>query len=88
MFGRVALDLTATTLSAYLVDRSMKGSSQTTGELALSIRNNLQVERRVLWLETLPWHVELYLHTLHVICADGRPCGTYLSHRSLHNEPY
>ncbi|KZV68526.1 Gpi16 subunit, GPI transamidase component [Peniophora sp. CONT] len=72
------LDLTATTLSAYSVDRSMKGSSQTTGELALSVRNNLQVQQRVLWLETLPWHVELYLHTLHVICADGRPCDELL----------
>ncbi|KZV68514.1 Gpi16-domain-containing protein [Peniophora sp. CONT] len=71
-------DFTATTLSAYSVDRSMKGSIQTAGKLALSMRSNLQVEQRVLWLETLPWHLELYLHTLHVACADGRPCDELL----------
>ncbi|VDC07906.1 unnamed protein product [Peniophora sp. CBMAI 1063] len=72
------LDLSSTTNSNVLVDRTMKGSSQTSGELVLSMKNNMNKEARFLWLETLPWHVELYLHTLHVTCADGHSCDHLL----------
>ncbi|KAI0031989.1 GPI transamidase component PIG-T [Vararia minispora EC-137] len=67
------LDLTSTPISAISVDRTLKGASQTHGDLALVLRNNLHTPQRVLYLETLPWYIELYLHTLSVECGHSRP---------------
>jgi phosphatidylinositol glycan class T len=62
-------------LSDLSVLRTLKGSSQTHGELSVVIRNNQDVTVRAHYLETMPWHVEFFLHTLRVSCADGTKCG-------------
>jgi phosphatidylinositol glycan class T len=92
--AHLATDLTNNPISALSVDRTLKGASQTHGELALVLRNNLDIPQRVLYLETLPWYIELYLHTLHVECGNGRSCGQHRfqpflrlsAHRSLPDE--
>ncbi len=59
------------------VRRTLKGSSQTHGELSVVVRNNRPVPVRTRYLETMPWHVEFFLHTLGVTCGDGgaTKCG-------------
>lgn len=70
-----ALDMAP--LSDLSVLRTLKGSSQTHGELSIVIRNNQDVTVRAHYLETMPWHVEFFLHTLRVSCADGTKCGVW-----------
>ncbi|KAI0312755.1 GPI transamidase component PIG-T [Amylostereum chailletii] len=67
------LDLMSNPSSDFSVLRALKGASQTQGELSLVLRNNLPVTQRVLYLETMPWHVEFYLHTLRVFCEYNEP---------------
>ncbi|KAI0248272.1 GPI transamidase component PIG-T [Lactifluus subvellereus] len=61
-------------LSELSVQRTLKGSSQTHGELSIVIRNNQPVAIHTHYLETMPWHVEFFLHTLSVSCGDGAKC--------------
>ena len=70
-----ALDMVP--LSDLSVLRTLKGSSQTHGELSIVIRNNQPVTVRAHYLETMPWHLEFFLHTLRVSCADGTKCGMW-----------
>ena len=70
-----ALDMSP--LSDLSVLRTLKGSSQTHGELSIVIRNNQPVTARTHYLETMPWHVEFFLHTLRVSCGDGAKCGMW-----------
>jgi phosphatidylinositol glycan class T len=69
----LALDMSP--LSDLSVLRTLKGSSQTHGELAVVLRNNRPVTSRIHYLETMPWHVEFFLHTLRVSCGDGVKCS-------------
>ncbi|KAH9919179.1 Gpi16 subunit GPI transamidase component [Epithele typhae] len=46
------------------VHRTLKGVNQANAQFALSVRNNLPVEVRTGYLETMPWHLQFYLHTL------------------------
>ena len=63
-------------LSDLSVRRTLKGSSQTHGELSVVVRNNRPVHVRAHYVETMPWHVEFFLHTLSVTCGDrGTECG-------------
>ncbi|OCH87929.1 Gpi16 subunit GPI transamidase component [Obba rivulosa] len=55
----------AAPLSPLSVRRTLKGSSQSDAQLSVVIRNNLPVQVRSSYLETMPWLVEFYLHTLH-----------------------
>ncbi|KAI9436413.1 GPI transamidase component PIG-T [Lactarius psammicola] len=62
------------------VRRTLKGSSQTHGELSVVVRNNRPVPVRTHYLETMPWHVEFFLHTLSVTCGDrGAKCESLLT---------
>jgi GPI-anchor transamidase subunit T len=72
-----ALDVSP--LSELSVQRTLKGSSQTHGELSIVIRNNQPVTVRTHYLETMPWHVEFFLHTLKVSCSNGTTCGMWSS---------
>ncbi|EJU05166.1 Gpi16 subunit GPI transamidase component [Dacryopinax primogenitus] len=47
------------------IRRSLKGSSGPS-QLSVILSNTLPIPRRVLYVETLPWFLSLYLHTLHV----------------------
>ncbi|KAI9436594.1 GPI transamidase component PIG-T [Lactarius indigo] len=67
-------------LSDLSVRRTLKGSSQTHGELSVVVRNNRPVPVRTHYLETMPWHVEFFLHTLSVTCGDrGVECASLLT---------
>ncbi|PIL34828.1 hypothetical protein GSI_02615 [Ganoderma sinense ZZ0214-1] len=52
------------------VRRNLKGTSQAEAQLALVVTNNLPVEVSAGYLETMPWHLQFYLHTLKV-SVDG-----------------
>ncbi|KAJ7679712.1 GPI transamidase component GPI16 [Mycena olivaceomarginata] len=54
------------------VRRMLRGSAQDHGALAISITNPGSAAVRVVYLETLPWIVYLYLHTLE-LTVDGVP---------------
>ncbi|KAJ6594185.1 GPI transamidase component PIG-T [Mycena capillaripes] len=54
------------------VRRTLRGSAQDHGALAVSITNAGPAPVRVAYLETLPWIVYLYLHTLE-LTVDGVP---------------
>ncbi|KAH9961840.1 GPI transamidase component PIG-T [Russula compacta] len=71
---RFSYSLDLTPLSDLSVRRTLKGSSQTHGELSIIIRNNQPVTVRTHYLETMPWHVEFFLHTLRVSCGDNAKC--------------
>ncbi|KAI0068973.1 Gpi16 subunit GPI transamidase component [Artomyces pyxidatus] len=73
------LDASSTPLSDFSVQRTLKGSSQTHGQLSIVIRNNRPTELSVLYLETMPWHVEFYLHTLRITGPDGQQCNDLFS---------
>ena len=46
------------------VIRSLRGSDQTRGGLTVNIRNHLENPQRVFYVETMPWVIKFYLHTL------------------------
>lgn len=50
----------------------LRGSAQDHGALAISITNASPSAARVVYLETLPWIVYLYLHTLE-LTVEGVP---------------
>ncbi|KAJ6498884.1 GPI transamidase component PIG-T [Mycena sanguinolenta] len=54
------------------VRRMLRGVAQSHGTLAVSIMNPSSAAVRVVYLETLPWIVHLYLHTLELV-VDGVP---------------
>ena len=64
-------------LSDLPVLRTLKGSSQTHGELSIVIRNNRPVAVRTHYPETMTLHVEFFWHTLRVACGDGLKCSMW-----------
>ncbi|KAG7444102.1 Gpi16 subunit GPI transamidase component [Guyanagaster necrorhizus] len=48
------------------VRRTLQGASQDRGQLSLVIKNNAPFPLQVLYLETMPWIVQFYLHTMRV----------------------
>lgn len=44
--------------------RSLTGPTQSRGQLSLSITNNLPVDMKAIYLETMPWLVQFYIHTM------------------------
>ncbi|KAK0477295.1 Gpi16 subunit GPI transamidase component [Armillaria novae-zelandiae] len=53
------------------VRRTLRGASQDRGQLSLVIKNNAPSSLQVLYLETMPWIVQFYLHTMHVSSDAG-----------------
>jgi len=47
------------------VHRTLNGASQHTGQLALTVTNNHDIQLQAGYLETMPWLLQFYLHTLH-----------------------
>ncbi|KAH9165570.1 GPI transamidase component PIG-T [Lactarius sanguifluus] len=79
---RFSYPLNIPPLSDLSVQRTLKGSSQTHGELSVVVRNNRPCgcpQRTI--LETMPWHVEFFLHTLTVTCASLLTNMTYTPSR-------
>lgn len=58
------------------VHRTLHGASQHAGRLALSVTNNHNTELQAGYLETLPWLLQFYLHTLHAE-IDSQPRGKF-----------
>ncbi|KAF8621302.1 hypothetical protein AX15_007900 [Amanita polypyramis BW_CC] len=74
-------DLRNTSPLPISVDRTLKGTSQAAGQLSLVISNRLpSTDLKVVYLETMPWHLQLYLHTMHAETIRG-------AHDSLNQKP-
>ncbi|KAL1742694.1 GPI transamidase component PIG-T [Schizophyllum fasciatum] len=52
------------------IRRALRSFSQERGQLSLTIKNTLPSEVQVRYLETLPWFVQLYLHTMRIESSD------------------
>ena len=46
------------------IQRVLTGSTTSRGQLSVTIRNFRDFEMRAVYVETLPWHVQFYLHTM------------------------
>jgi len=55
-----------TPLTHLSVQRTLKGASQYDAQLSLTITNHLPIQIQTGYLETMPWLLQFYLHTLHV----------------------
>ncbi|PBK95803.1 Gpi16 subunit GPI transamidase component [Armillaria gallica] len=53
------------------VRRTLRGASQDRGQLSLVIKNNAPSSLQVFYLETMPWIVQFYLHTMRVSSDTG-----------------
>ncbi|KAJ7590211.1 GPI transamidase component PIG-T [Mycena floridula] len=53
-------------LTHLIIQRTLTGSSQDRGKLNVVIRNNDKEVGQVLYLETMPWLLQFYLHTMQV----------------------
>jgi len=62
----------ATAATQLTVVRSIRGSDQTRGGLTISITNHLDNPQRVYYVETMPWIIKFYLHTLTTV-IDSEP---------------
>lgn len=66
------------------VQRTLRGSTQDRGQLSVVLTNNLVTPLRVVYLETMPWLLQFYIHTLR-IRSQGSARGTLLSTVRLFN---
>ncbi|KAF8609557.1 Gpi16 subunit GPI transamidase component [Ceratobasidium sp. AG-I] len=64
------------------VRRVLTGAEQTHGGLLLSITNAGSEEHITAWLETMPWFIQFFLHTLEVR-VDGQRRDDLLKHLSF-----
>ena len=58
------------------VQRTLRGPSQARGELSVVVTNHESVEIQTVYLETMPWLLQFYLHTLRVT-HNGEPRGKF-----------
>ena len=65
------------------VRRTLKGSSQSRGRLAVSITNNMPISIQTSYLESMPWLLQFYLHSLQVH-LNGVSRGEFVSTRYTH----
>lgn len=56
------------------IQRTLRGSSQARGQLSVVVKNNNPTTVQVMYLETMPWLLQFYLHTMR-IHSDGVPRG-------------
>ncbi|GJE92588.1 Gpi16 subunit GPI transamidase component [Phanerochaete sordida] len=58
--------------SALMIRRRLSGSDQYKGQLSVVLTNKAPHEVKTSYLETMPWLLQFYLHSLRVVC-DGIP---------------
>ncbi|KAJ4485920.1 Gpi16 subunit GPI transamidase component [Lentinula aciculospora] len=58
------------TLVPFSVRRNLLGSTQDRGQLSIVVTNNQQDTLQLLYLETMPWIIQFYLHTIRVHSDD------------------
>ncbi|KAF7982182.1 hypothetical protein HWV62_29965 [Athelia sp. TMB] len=63
------------------VQRTLRGPSQARGELSVVVTNHESVEIQTVYLETMPWLLQFYLHTLRVT-HNGEPRNDLISNIS------
>ncbi|KAL7279582.1 hypothetical protein ACG7TL_005984 [Trametes sanguinea] len=54
------------------VRRNLKGASQAEARLTIEVTNSLPVQVKSGYLETMPWHLQFYLHTLRASIDDSQ----------------
>jgi hypothetical protein len=59
-------------LPPFSVQRTLFGSSQAYGQLSVVVTNNRDVDTYALYLETMPWLIQFYLHTMEVHVSGVR----------------
>jgi GPI-anchor transamidase subunit T len=62
-------------INSLSVQRTLRGSSQARGQLSVVVKNHHSAPMHILYLETMPWHVQFFLHTMK-IHVDGLRKGT------------
>ncbi|KAL5501912.1 GPI16 [Sanghuangporus vaninii] len=58
-------------LTEFEISRTFVGTTQSSGKLTVSIQNNRADDLQILYVETMPWLVTFYLHTLD-LRVDGQ----------------
>ncbi len=76
LFETLALHPPTQPLTDFTITRVLTGPTQSRGQLSVSITNNLPDEATVLYVETMPWFVQFYLHTMS-LSVDGRQRGKF-----------
>ena len=57
-----------TPLTPLSIQRTLQSVNQYRGTLNVAVRNNLDADIRALYLETMPWLVQFFLHSLQIEC--------------------
>lgn len=58
--------------SALTIRRTLKGSDQYKGRLSVVLANKAMSDVKTSYLETMPWLLQFYLHSLRIVC-NGVP---------------
>jgi GPI-anchor transamidase subunit T len=66
LLDRDSIDVYEMPLTAISARRTLSGTNQARGKLTAVITNNYPEELEVIYLETMPWLLQFYLHTLQV----------------------
>lgn len=67
---RSALDQSSQPLTDFEVTRTLTGASQALGRLRVTLQNSRKHDINLLYVESMPWFVAFYLHTL-TLTVDG-----------------
>jgi GPI-anchor transamidase subunit T len=65
-----ALELSYIPSTNLVIQRTLRGSNQAYGRLIVTIQNLQSDTVGLLYLETMPWFVQFYLHTLKIHVDD------------------
>lgn len=68
-------------VSSLSIQRTLKSVNKYRGSLNVAVTNNRGDDIQTIYLETLPWFVQLFLHTLRIEC-NGTSRGDLLSDRT------
>ncbi|KAF9465783.1 GPI transamidase component PIG-T [Collybia nuda] len=64
-------------ITPFSVQRTLRGSSQAHGQLSVIVKNHQNSTQQVVYLETMPWLVQFYLHTLEIRVDGVRRDGIF-----------
>ena len=71
-----------TSLMDVTLQRVLTGSSTSRGQLSVSITNHRNYEMQAVYVETLPWHIQFYLHTMKAT-VDGNARGKVFYYKAF-----
>ena len=70
-------------VSALSVQRTLKSVNKYRGRLDIAVTNNRGDDIQAIYLETLPWFVQPFLHTLRIECNGTRRGSTPFSYQTM-----